>query len=66
MPNQEAFLKLVKEIESQGVDESTAAHYAALVGDTPLMEADGTILVREGHRIIARLKPLKFFDRAND
>lgn len=62
MMDQEAFLRLVAEIQEQGLDEATAAHYATLIADTPIFDRDGTILVREGKRIIARLKPLKFFE----
>ncbi len=58
----EDFNRLVDEIMAQGYDEKTAAHYAALIGDTPLTDADGNIVVKENGREIARLRPLKFFD----
>lgn len=58
----EDFNELVDEIMSQGYDEETAAHYAALIGDTPLVDpATGQIIVEEKGRELARLKPLKFF-----
>jgi len=60
--NQEAFNKLIAEIMSQGYDLQTAGHYAALIGDTPIADDDGNIVVLEKDgREIARLKPLKFF-----
>lgn len=58
----EAFKELIDEIMSQGHDEKTAAHYAALIGDTPIADEQGNIVVTENGREIARLKPLKFFD----
>ena len=55
-----ALEELALEIMSQGVEEETAYNYAALIGDTPLMEGDH-IIVRDGTKEVARLKPLKFF-----
>lgn len=52
--------ELAAEIMAQGVDTDTAFNYAALIGDTPLIE-DGQVIVRDGTQEIARLKPLKFF-----
>jgi len=59
---EEGMNRLIDEIMSQGYDEKTAAHYAALIGDTPLTDADSNIVVKENGREIARLRPLKFFD----
>jgi hypothetical protein len=52
--------KLVREIESLGYDEETAAHYAVLIGDNPIVDTDGSILVVEGDKVLAKFK-LKFF-----
>lgn len=59
----EQFKELIAEIQSQGFDEETAAHYAALIGDTPCYDEDGNIVVRdENDRVLARLRPLKFYE----
>ena len=58
----EAFVELIAEIESQGIPPETAAHYAALLGDTPLRDEHGNVIVMEGERELAVLKPLKFYD----
>jgi len=55
--------ELMREIMSQGIDEKTAWHYAALIGDIPITDKAHTcIIVIDGNKEIARLKPLKFFD----
>jgi hypothetical protein len=61
MLDRKAFDALVDEIQTQGYDEETAAHYAALIGDTPCAAEDGRIVITEDGKEIARLKPLKFF-----
>ena len=38
MLDDQAFNKLVDEIIAQGVDDITATHYAALIGDTPIVD----------------------------
>jgi hypothetical protein len=59
----EEFNALVDEIMSQGYDEATASRYAALIGDLPVTDdTDGKLLVMNNGQVIARLKPLKFFD----
>ena len=59
----ESLEELMREIMSQGIDEKTAWHYAALIGDTPITdETHSCIIVRDGLKEIARLKPLKHFD----
>ena len=57
----EVFKELIAEIMSQGYDENTASHYAGLIGDTPIADEHGNIVVMENGREIAKLKPLKFF-----
>jgi len=56
----DAFSELVAEIMAQGFDENTAAYYAARIGDIPIIDAQGNVVVQDesGHTI-ARLKPLK-------
>ena len=63
MLNSDAFNKLVDEIMSKGVDEDTAARFAALIGDTPIADKDGNILVIEGGKVLARLSIGGFFKK---
>ena len=59
----ENFKRIVAAIQAQGYDEATAGHYAALIGDTPRLDADGNILViDETGKEIARVKRWKFAD----
>jgi hypothetical protein len=52
---------LAREIESLGYDEKIASHYAALIGDTPVFDEDGYILIlSDDNQIVARLD-LKFY-----
>lgn len=55
------FSKLADEIMSQGYSEEEAAHFAALIGDIPVFDEAGHIIVQEHGRDLARLKPLRFF-----
>ena len=61
MINRSAFEQLVKEIQDQGYGEQAAAHFATLIGDTPIKDEDGFIIVREHGQVLARLHPLRFF-----
>ena len=56
------FQQLVAAIQRQGYDEPAAAELAALIGDTPIIDEDGSVIVMEQGRVIARLRPLHFFD----
>ncbi|MCO5051299.1 MAG: hypothetical protein M9920_03250 [Verrucomicrobiae bacterium] len=58
----EQFKELIAEIQSQGYDEETASRFAALIGDLPCYDEDGNMVVRDGDRILARLRPLKFYE----
>lgn len=58
----DGFKALTDEIERQGYDRETAGNFAALIGDTPITDEQGCIVVMEGGKIIATLKPLGFFD----
>jgi len=62
MMDLEAFKELVAEIMSQGYDRETAGRYAGLIGDTPAIDAEGNVVVMDKGEVIARLKPLKFFE----
>ena len=62
MMDEKAFGELVDEIQSQGFDQDTAAHYAALIGDLPITDEQGQLVVMSGAQVIARLRPLKFFE----
>lgn len=54
------FLPILRRaIMGLGYDESTASRFAVLLGDTPLKDADGNILVMEGDTLLATLPPLK-------
>lgn len=61
MLDMKAFNELAKEIMSQGYDEETAYRYSRLIGDTPLYDDAGNILVVDGNQVLATLQPLKFF-----
>jgi hypothetical protein len=62
MMNEETFGQLVDEIMSQGYDEETAVRYAVLIGDIPIADEHGNIIVMSGGKELARLKPLKMFE----
>jgi ribulose-5-phosphate 4-epimerase/fuculose-1-phosphate aldolase len=56
------FRELIEEIQSQGYSTETAGHYAALIGDTPLVDEQGRFVVIDNDgKELARLQPLKFF-----
>jgi len=56
----ESFESLVEEIARQGFDPETAGRYAVLIGDTPVIDSDGKLVVQDEHgKIIARLELLR-------
>ena len=60
--NETDFLpELRNEIMSFGYDRRTAAHYAVLIGDTPVRDGHGNYLVMDGGKVLATLPPLKCF-----
>ena len=61
MMDAKTLTELTQEIMAQGYDEETASDYAVLIGDTPCLDEHGNVLVIDGHRQLARLKPMKFF-----
>jgi hypothetical protein len=54
--------ELKAQIMEQGYDERTAGHYAVLIGDTPVLDEHKNVLVHDGLKVVATLKPLKYFD----
>ena len=61
MMDQNSLAELTREIMAQGYDVRTASRYAALIGDLPLTDERGNIIVRDGKTVLATLKPLKMF-----
>lgn len=51
------FEAMVQAIIAQGYDQETAGDYAARIGDTPVFDDDGMIIIRDGDEVVARLKP---------
>lgn len=60
MMDENTFNELVDEIMSKGYDEATAAKYASIIGDTPLVDENGAVVIKDKGKELARLK-LKFF-----
>ena len=61
MLSEESFNLLVDEIMAQGYTEETAAEYAALIGDAPVRDEYGRVLVMKDGVVLAALV-LRFFD----
>lgn len=62
MMDAQALTELVREIVSQGYSEATASDYAVRIGDTPIMDEAGNVIVMDsGNQVMATLKPLEFF-----
>jgi hypothetical protein len=61
--DQHTFSTLVDEIVKLGYDRETAGDYAALIGDIPITDADGKIVVMGGTKVLARLE-LNFFEES--
>jgi hypothetical protein len=57
---------LTAEIMAQGYDENTALDFAVIIGDTPVFDPAGNVLVMDGNTVLATLKPLKFFFGTQD
>lgn len=54
--------KLTDKIVQFGYDPKTAARFAVLIDENPVLDADGAISVIEGDKVLAKLKldvPLK-------
>ena len=54
--------ELIAQIMAQGIDRQTAGDYAVLIGDMPCLADNGDVIVMDGSKEIARLKPLKMFE----
>lgn len=52
----DGFNSLADAIARLGYDRETADHYAELIGDTPVTDEQGRIVVRDGDTELARLK----------
>jgi hypothetical protein len=61
MMSKEALAELKREIMALGYDERTAGDFAVEIGDTPVIDRDGYVLVKYGRGTV-RLK-LKFFEK---
>jgi hypothetical protein len=61
MMEEKALTELTQEIMAQGYDEQTASNYAVLIGDTPCMDDHDNVVVMDGMKKVAVLKPLKMF-----
>ena len=51
----EHFQALVEEIMALGYDLHTATDYAARIGDRPIIDGGGHVVVQRGKEVIARL-----------
>ena len=61
MFDENAFIELISQIMAQGIDRVTAVRYAVLIGDLPITDENVSLLVMEGERVLATLKPFKIF-----
>lgn len=65
MSETEFLTELIREIMAQGYDRQTAGDYAVLIGDTPVLDEAGNILVMDqtasGLKVVATLRPLAIF-----
>lgn len=69
MLDEKAFDELVSEIVAQGsypdgapIDEATAVQYAIWIGDRPIVDEAGNVIVLDGKgHEVAKLRPLKMF-----
>ena len=59
--DEKSLTALTHEIMRQGYDENTASDFAVLIGDLPVRDAAGNILVMDGGKLLATLKPLEYF-----
>lgn len=59
--DENSLTELTREIMAQGFNEQSASRYAVLIGDTPVMDQHGNVVVMDGSRRVTTLEPLKFF-----
>jgi hypothetical protein len=63
MMTQESLAELARQIMAQGYDLQKAALYAALIGDLPIADGKGNLIVRdERGREIDRIKTPPMFE----
>jgi len=62
MIDQEGFNQMIDEIMAQGYDLETACKFAAIIGDTPELDRDDNLVVRDkSGNLLATLRPLDCF-----
>jgi hypothetical protein len=54
-PDFRARANLIRKIITLGYDEKTAAHFARLITEKPVVDTDGAVLVIENGKVRARL-----------
>lgn len=57
----EDFGGLVRAIVELGYSQAVATRYAVAIGDTPVVDEEGRVVVMEGKKVVERLR-LKFFE----
>jgi hypothetical protein len=58
----EGFEDMAKAIMAAGYDSETAYEYASLIGDTPLVDGGGNVVVKDGDQVLARLNLAKWME----
>ena len=61
MMDEQGFAELIREIESLGYDRITASRYAVIIGDTPLKDETGKVIVRDSDGTELAKLSLKFY-----
>ncbi|HWQ92231.1 MAG TPA: hypothetical protein VN673_11210 [Clostridia bacterium] len=56
------FKEMVQAIMQQGYSEEQASEFAALIGDRPVTDEAGMVLVLRNGAVLARLKPITKHD----
>ena len=55
--SKESFIELIKAIEGKGFDRETAGKFAVIIGDTPVFDETGNVVViDDGGKELARFK----------
>jgi hypothetical protein len=58
MIDEDSFHEVVMQIMKQGYSEAEALKFAFLIGDTPMTDEQGRLVVMDGDMVLARLEPL--------
>jgi len=63
--DEHAFEDMIREIQKQGYDAATAARLAALIGDLPIKDEQGRLVVLDETKrhVVARLQWTEWFGR---